>query len=249
MEEENNVLRYYQEFNLLSKPLFDSGWLTSQECDAAFMCGFHPDDCSDLLPRLIAKFPSVCGKWAYPFKDVFQTACEVFADDEDLLFHASESRRESSCGQPSGHRRHDRESDQGRCARWCMWDLGSPRPEHYRHEDHGRQWRCDSPLPSADESDDPTLDRLHPPQTETWTVQFKDATRQEEDRELGDLIKQMHSLLVWDSDYASLYACCAHHFPNAAWDLPKPDYRSAPMLATSYTLQAVSPPVPTAIPV
>ncbi len=77
---------------------------------------------------------------------------------------------------------------------------------------------------------------------------FKDATRQEEDRELGDLIKQMHSLLVWDSDYASLYAHCAHCFPNAAQDLPKPDYHLAPTLTTSYTFQAIPPPVPTAMP-
>ena len=111
MEEENDVLRYYQEFNLLSKPLFDLGRLTSQECDAAFMCSFHPDDCSDLLPCLIAKFLSVCGKWAYPFKDVFQTVCEVFVDDKDPLFHASESQHESSRGQASSYCRCDRESN------------------------------------------------------------------------------------------------------------------------------------------
>jgi hypothetical protein len=69
MEEENDVLRYYREFNLLSKPLFDSGRLTSQERDTAFMRGFHPDDRSNLLPRLIAKFPSVHGKRAFPFRD------------------------------------------------------------------------------------------------------------------------------------------------------------------------------------
>ena len=84
-------MRYYQEFNLLSKPLFDSGWLTSQECDTAFMHSFHPNDHSDLLPHLIAKFLSVHGKQAYPFKDIFQTVREVFVDNEDPLFHASKS--------------------------------------------------------------------------------------------------------------------------------------------------------------
>jgi hypothetical protein len=90
MEEENDVLRYYREFNLLSKPLFDSQRLTSQERDAAFMRGFHPDDRADLFPRLIMKFPNMRGKQAFPYKEVFQTAWEVFADDEDPLFHASE---------------------------------------------------------------------------------------------------------------------------------------------------------------
>jgi len=91
MEEENDVLRYYQEFNLLSKPLFNSGQLTSQECDMAFMHGFHPNNCSNLLLRLIAKFLSVHGKQAYPFKDIFQTVRAVFVDNEDPLFHASKS--------------------------------------------------------------------------------------------------------------------------------------------------------------
>jgi hypothetical protein len=103
MEEENNILKYYQEFNLLSKPLFNLGRLTSQECDTAFMHRFHPDNCTDLLPCLIAKFLSVCGKRAFPYKDVFQTMHEVFVDDKDPLFHTFEPRHKSSHGQPSGH--------------------------------------------------------------------------------------------------------------------------------------------------
>jgi len=181
MEEENDVLRYYQEFNLLSKPLFDSGQLTSQECDAAFMCGFHPNNCSDLLLRLITKFLSVCGKWAYPFKDVFQTTHEVFADDEDPLFHTSESRRESSHRQPSGHCRCDRESNWDHHTQWRSRDLSSPHPECHQYEDCGRHRHCDSPLPSTNESDNPTSDRSRLPQTEMRTVQFKDTTHQEED--------------------------------------------------------------------
>jgi len=241
--EKSVILRYYQEFNLLSKPLFNLGWLTLQECDTAFMHGFHPDDCSNLLLHLIAKFLNVYSKRAYPFKDVFQTAGEVFADDEDLLFHASKSQHESSHRQPSDHRRHDRESDQDCHTQWHTWDLGSPHPEHYQWEDYGCQRRCDSPLPSAEDLDNPTSDGSCLPRTETKTVWFKKATCQKEDWELRDLIKQMHSLLVWDSDYASLYARCTYHFPNAVWDIPKPDYCLAPTLATSYTFQTVPPPM------
>ena len=85
-------------------------------------------------------------------------------------------------------------------------------------------------------------------QTETRTVRFKEGARKEEDKELDDLVKQLHTLTVWDSDYASLYACCAHRFPNAIRDIPKPEYRSPPPLATSYTFQAVPPSQPTILP-
>jgi hypothetical protein len=246
MEEENDVLRYYREFNLLSKPLFDSGRLTSQERDAAFMRGFHPDDCADLLPRLLAKFPSVRGKRPFPYKDVFQTAREVFADDEDPLFHVSEPRHDSSRKYSSSHCRRDWESDRDRRAHRCTRDRGSPRPERYRREDRGRHRRRDSPLPS--ESDEPASDGSRPLRTEMRTVWFTESSRQEEDRELGELVKQMHGLSVWDSDYASLYARCVHRFPNAARDFPKPSFRSAPSLATSYNLQTAPPPTPTARP-
>ena len=89
IEEENDILKYYQKFNLLSKPLFDSGQLTLQEHNAAFMCRFHPDNHADLLLCLLAKFPSMCGKQPFPYRDIFQTVHKVFADDEDPLFHVS----------------------------------------------------------------------------------------------------------------------------------------------------------------
>jgi hypothetical protein len=58
----------------------------------------------------------------------------------------------------------------------------------------------------------------------------------------------MHSLSVWDSEYASLYAHCVHHFPNVAWDFPKLDFRLVPTLATSYNFQTVPPPTPMPMP-
>ena len=47
------------------------------------------------------------------------------------------------------------------------------------------------------------------PRVETWTVRFQGLARKEEDRELDELIMQLHSLLVQDTAYARLHAWCA----------------------------------------
>ena len=71
-------------------------------------------------------------------------------------------------------------------------------------------------------------------------MRFKD-NQCEEDRELEDLIRQMHSLSVRDGTYAALYAHCAYRFPNAVRDIPKPEYRTGHSMAT-YSYQAAAPP-------
>ena len=41
---------------------------------------------------------------------------------------------------------------------------------------------------------------------ETKTVHFKDRSNKDEDRELEDLVTQLHGLRTWDSSYAAVYA-------------------------------------------
>jgi hypothetical protein len=84
------------------------------------------------------------------------------------------------------------------------------------------------------------------PHIEMQTVQFQGLACKEEDRELNELITQLHSLLVWDTAYARLHAWCVHCFPDVARDLPKPEYqRDLPVVAYSYQA-APALPLPTA---
>jgi len=44
MEDEGDIIKYYRNFNLLSKPLLDAGRITTGEHNTAFILGFHLDD-------------------------------------------------------------------------------------------------------------------------------------------------------------------------------------------------------------
>jgi hypothetical protein len=79
---------------------------------------------------------------------------------------------------------------------------------------------------------------------ETKTVRFKNCPHKNEDRELEDLVGQLHGLDIQDSAYVAGYAHLAHHFPNAARDMPKPEYWQATMATTTF-LHQVMPPPPT----
>jgi hypothetical protein len=69
--------------------------------------------------------------------------------------------------------------------------------------------------------------------------------RKNEDQELEDLVGQLHRLDIRDSTYVAGYARLAHHFPNAARDMPKPEYQQATMATTSFLHQVVPlPPTP-----
>jgi hypothetical protein len=70
----------------------------------------------------------------------------------------------------------------------------------------------------------PSPTRDHGPTVETRTVRFKEPpTREEEDRELDELMDKLHGLSIRDRNYAVHYARCVHRFPNVAQSLPKPD--------------------------
>ena len=59
---------------------------------------------------------------------------------------------------------------------------------------------------------------------ETKTVRFKNRPPKSEDQEIEELIGQLHGLDTRDSAYTAGYARLAHHFPNAAKVVPKPEY-------------------------
>jgi len=44
MEDEGDIIKYLRNFNLLSKPFLDARRITTGECNATFILGFHLDD-------------------------------------------------------------------------------------------------------------------------------------------------------------------------------------------------------------
>ena len=67
----DDVLQYYEEFLALSRTMILTRFLTDDERDTAFWCGFHPSDCMKLLPDQ----PS----FAPDFVEVFRKARTVFS--------------------------------------------------------------------------------------------------------------------------------------------------------------------------
>jgi len=57
MNEKEDVLQFYRQFLIFSKPLKDAWRLTNEECNKMFWLGFHPQDRAEMFARLIAKHP------------------------------------------------------------------------------------------------------------------------------------------------------------------------------------------------
>jgi len=74
---------------------------------------------------------------------------------------------------------------------------------------------------------------------EARSVRFKD-TLCEEEQEMEDLIRQLHSLSVQDLSYAVLYARCTTCFLSAMMSIPKLEYRTR-TTATTYSYQTTAP--------
>ncbi|KAH8977017.1 hypothetical protein EDB92DRAFT_1822827 [Lactarius akahatsu] len=96
---------------------------------------------------------------------------------------------------------------------------------------------------------DPSHARAHAPAptVETKTVRFMEPTREEEDRELDDLMDKMHGLSMRERSYAVFYARLAHRYPDVAKNLPKPEL-SQPVSQPSYAFQNPVASTPTSVP-
>jgi len=73
-------------------------------------------------------------------------------------------------------------------------------------------------------------------------VQFQSTTREDKDKELDELIYQLHSLSVRDYAYAKAYAQCTRRFPDTMRGIPEPGYRDGPPTATYSFQPATLPP-------
>jgi len=57
MNKEDQVIKYYNQFLDLAKPLLDAHWLDNNDTDKLFWYGFHPKDHAMLLYWLRSKYP------------------------------------------------------------------------------------------------------------------------------------------------------------------------------------------------
>ena len=225
--EEDDVHRYYRRFLILSKPLLDSQRMTDEERDGAFWWGFHPQDRAAMTSRLIAKNPDHVEGDAYNYNDVYKVARTVFSGNQFFPLQL-----QNQWEVPANSKR----SDAGRAMeRRFGYDEEDPREYNRgRHtQEYDREHERDPPPFDYRPRDSYNRRDAEPPCTtapsvETKIVQFTDQKRESEDREIDGLVGQMYGLSPRDRSYATLYARCAHRFPNIAATLPKPELTHEP---------------------
>jgi len=130
--------------------------------------------------------------------------------------------------------------------RWFGYDEDPREYEHGRRGyEHGRE-RDPPYFESRDgygrQVGDPP--RTAAPNVETKVVRFKDQDRDDEDRELDSLMDKIHGLSPRERSYATLYARCAHRFPNVVANLPKPEVIPTTLPTTSFAYQTPTAPPP-----
>jgi hypothetical protein len=76
--DEDEAINYYNRFLDLAEPLLDSRLLDSEECDALFWCGFHPDDRVMLLCRL-CEYSNPPSGVHFRLRKVFKAARKIFS--------------------------------------------------------------------------------------------------------------------------------------------------------------------------
>ena len=157
MEDKGDVLKYYRDFNRLSKPLLDVGRITIGKRNATFWRGFHPDDREALYERLIAKKPDMPRGRAFDYKDVFEIARAVFSGDNDFFLQEPPSRqREYECTRERRTERYGQDpqnSDRDECTPRHNWAHQPPSFDRLEDEE--------APYPNEDEYEHPTRGRHH----------------------------------------------------------------------------------------
>ena len=216
MNDEADVLQYYQDFLALSKPLLDSQRLSIYKRDKAFWLEFHPHNRSEMYARLIAKHPDQPSSAYFNYLDVYRVARVTFTGNHLLDFELGNAWDKPQSFRPD-HSERARE-------RWLNEDeRDSRRADPRQHEQ-----RC-LPLPTRYTVQEPSHRRTdsQPPQpeAETKVVRFKDTTREEEDREIDDLMERMHGLS-----------------PVIDQQMSAPAHTSTSIPSSSSSLQASAPP-------
>ena len=205
MRSEDDVLEYYCGFDLLCKPLTDAGRITTEDRDLAFWLGFHTEDRNRMTARLFVWCPRHATDEAFPFADVFDVACTTFKGLHQLslllaeLWHLPTGLRASEHATNRPDDRDLRDLNRHHCTD----------EREYREPDRG--WRAPDREPYLQDLPlrrEPEQPYILAPNIETRTVRFKEPARDDDDREMEELLDKMHGLSVRERAYAHLYAQC-----------------------------------------
>ena len=224
MRDEEDVDHYYRQFIVLSKPLLNSHRLTTGTRNETFWSGFHKKDRAEMYPRLVAEHPRQPVDVHFDYLDVYKMTRAI------LRSHVLDIESEDSSDEPRSarsrrsERRYDREArdSRGEDSGYRIYERRRspspidyiPRDSHYRRSD---------------------IRYTPPPVIETTVVRFEESIREEEEREVEDLMRRMHGLSVNEEAYLMLYVRCALRSPQV---LPKPllfvQLASTPAPATTF---------------
>src|SRR5258708_7357934 len=229
MRSEADVVHYYRQFIILSKPLLDSQRLTPGARNKFFWRGFHKSDRAEMHTRLIAEHPRQPTDVYFGYLDVFEVARAILGSHD--LDTSTES--DDSLDEPRGTR--SRRSNRIPERRYNQDSRGAD-PTH-----RTRKQRC-SPSPVERDSHlQCSADRHATPAAyETRVIHLKEPSREEEEREAEDLVKHMRGLSVHEEAYAMLYTRCALRFLSIVQLLPKPlltQPTRPPAPAASFSMQ------------
>jgi hypothetical protein len=188
MNDEEDVLSYYRQFLVLSKPLLDSQRLSTDKRNKVFWLGFHPCDRAEMYARLIAMHPDWPSSLHFDYRDVYKMAKAAFSGN-----HLLDVELDDPWDEPQSLRRRRSERAQ---ERWLEQEEHDPRgtDHRYRTYEHQRTTSLIDCMP-CESCYRPSDTRLSPlPEAKTKGVRLKEPTREEEDRELEDLVKRMYRL-------------------------------------------------------
>jgi hypothetical protein len=240
MRGREDVVHYYRQFMVLSKPLLDSQRLTTGTRNKIFWRGFHRKDRDELYTKLVAKHPRQPADVPFDYLDVYEMARAILghhALDTDSDESLDEARRTRS--RPSGRiqeHRYDREERDPRGTDPSYRTYKRRRPpspiDYTPRDSHHRR------------SDIHPSRRSSPLEAKIKGARFIEPTREEEDRELDDLLKRMRELSVHEEAYAMLFGQCTLWFPSLAQNLPRPvfpQHLPTPAPAITFSIQTPAP--------
>lgn len=84
MSDEEDVLHYYRQSLVLSKPLLDSQRLSTHQRNKASWRGFHSRDRAEMYARLIAMHPDQPSDVYFDYLDVYKVARATFSEEHIL---------------------------------------------------------------------------------------------------------------------------------------------------------------------
>jgi hypothetical protein len=178
ISEEKDVLNYFQQFNLLSKLLFNSNHLDVEGRNKYFWLSFHTEDREALKERLFAKFPNHPPSSYFDYKEVLQTVWIIFAYHNNkprARAPWASTRQRDTPPPPKSHKHDTWETDRSHRPSQCTQTREVPYYKHAEQNEDGDSKASDDP-----EEESEAL-RHSVQKVETKTICFKNCPPKSED--------------------------------------------------------------------